>query len=722
MITVLFALQLPKLKPDFEFEKFFPVNDPDISFYQKHLKNFSYDNDYLSIIIENKNGVFDSLFFTKIADITGHIQELEGVESVYSPLDLLLPIKGPMGITPIPVIHSDQPDRYFKDSINTFNHPVFSQFFGRDGKSLLLQVAHKHFQSPEASSRLSKQITNRLDEMYFDNTRMIGKLIAQDAFIAYIQNDFMIFMIAALGVSFLLLVMIFKSFKVALLPYLISVTALIWVLGLMAWLGYPITILGSLIPPVILFVSSSDAIHLINSFRDNLHHDYTSNLKRTVHKVFMPTLLTSATTAIGFFSLITLDTLPIRHLGIFTGIGVLMAFGITFLFAPLLLSKSYLPKQPARFPKWWPIWVLRNQRRIYGLFVCIAALALIGAFSLKVDAGLLDDLPNESEVRKDFEFADVYYQGSKPWELAYWPKDTSQTIWNEHVMFEAEKIHEYLSIEYPIQRLASPATIMRFGNQMLQGGLNAHFDFPLRENYEKTFHQMGPILRSNTLPKLYSEDEKYARFTGFIPEYGSHFTMEKNKDLLQFLDEHINHNVLIYRLTGTTYLIDKSHELLSFNLIKGLFIGILMISLILIGYFKSFKMLTISILPNIIPLLVTAGYMAAFGITLKLTTAIIFTVTFGIAVDDTIHFITVYQRVKAQNPIYRLIHTFHAAGMPIVITSVIIVAGFGLFIFSSFGATHYLGLFMVIALVVALITDLTLLPLLLHHFGHKKSA
>ncbi len=161
--------------------------------------------------------------------------------------------------------------------------------------------------------------------------------------------------------------------------------------------------------------------------------------------------------------------------------------------------------------------------------------------------------------------------------------------------------------------------------------------------------------------------------------------------------------------------------MLSTNLMRGLLIAISVISLILGIYFRSLKILLISLIPNIIPLLATAGYMGLAGISLKLTTSIIFAVAFGIAVDDTIHFISVYRRQKARNRIYRMINTFQTAGKAMSITTLVIVSGFVLFLFSSFGATYYLGLFLSLSLTIALIIDLTLLPLLLHFTKNKNS-
>lgn len=716
LLSVLAAWQATRLKVDFEFEKFFPKNDPEITFYEKHLQHFSYDNDYLLIVLEHSS-IFEPAFLKFAKQLTDSLEQLPGTVAVLSPLKLQHLLRGPMGLTGFPLIHLDQPSRLQADSTRIYTHPMYSMFFGADGHSLLIQLRHQHFESPEAATAYSEQVQAVLNTSRLSH-RLVGKLVAQNEFVSYIQNDFSLFLIAALIISFLLLLAIFRSLRVALLPYLISITTLLWLLGLMAALGYPLSILGALIPPIILFVSSSDAIHFLHGYRKAAGKSPIDKLKQTGNKVFLPTFLTSVTTAIGFFSLFSINTAPIQDLGLFSGIGVLLAFLVTFLLSPLLIPKNY-EHQPRRqhTVTLLALWTLRHQKMILGGTLTITLVVCAGISCLKTDAYLLNDLPSDSQVRKDFLFVDQYLGGSKPWELAVWTTDSSRTLWEKEITDELAKIATYLHEIYPMEQLWSPVTFIKYGHQMNQGGLSQHFRLPLATNdHQKAVKNAQMLLSRGQGPSLLSVSENYGRFAGFIPEYGSFETIRRNDELLQFLQANVNSELLRYQLTGTTHLIDKSHELLSANLMKGLAIGIGIIGLILGCYFRSFKVMLLSLLPNLLPLLFTAGFMGLTGIPLKLTTSIIFAVAFGIAVDDTIHFVAVYLRSDIQNPVWRLVNTYRTAGSALILTTVVVVTGFSLFIASSFGATHFLGLFLSISLLVALLTDLTLLPLLLHYF------
>ncbi|MEP2609047.1 MAG: efflux RND transporter permease subunit [Cyclobacteriaceae bacterium] len=457
----------------------------------------------------------------------------------------------------------------------------------------------------------------------------------------------------------------------------------------------------------------------MNAYRKRTGASRTERMQNAIKKVFIATVLTSVTTAIGFFSLLTITTEPVQLLGIFAGIGVIVAFVVTFLFGPLLIMRGDIPEHMGISYKQLTCLLLRNQRTVLigsGLLIVIS---LGGVLLLKTDAYLLEDLPKSSEVKDDFHFTEDEYFGFKPWEIAYWPTDTNANILDKNVMAEVNKLQHYLEKDYPLGRSWSAVGLLKYSNQMVNGGNAQHFTFP-DANYEKVLRSARPLINADSsIQNTTDLKTNYGRIIGFIPELGSHETIKRNHALIDFIDANINLEVIKYRLTGTTYLIDKSHELLSKNLLKGLLIAVVLVSLVLGIYFKSFKIMLISLIPNIIPLLITAGFMGFAGISLKLTTSIIFAVSFGIAVDDSIHFVSIYNNQKSKSSIYRLIKTFNTAGSAIIMTTMIILAGFSTFLFSSFGASFYLGLFLCLALTSALVIDLTLLPILLINSNKK---
>ena len=724
-ITLLLGLNLQYVAFDFEFEKFFPNNHPDSKAYAKHVDQFGYDNDYLHIILEREDGIFDKDFLALAAAFEKSLMEIDDVENVYSPLSLQHVVKSPTGLIIFPLIHTDSPTDYQikQDSSRVFGNPFYRSAFSNSGEALSIYMHHAHFSDQARSEKLLEAIRTKARSFGISNIRLVGKLSASGVFISYIQNDFGKFLIGSLMLSFLLLLLIFRNFKSALLPFLISLLSIVWLFGLMGMIGLKINLLSSLLPPILFFVSMSDAVHLMNALKKSDGLEVKIKIKNALQIVWVPTLLTSITTAIGFLSLIWINTEPVQLLGVFAAIGIIFAFVITFTFGLLIASITNFSadKRILEVPDKWLTVLIRKKKPV--IVACsLIILALIpGISQLRINSYLLDDLPEDSQVRKDFEYADAELGGSKPYEVRVEVADTSMSVWDKQVMDEIVKIEEYLLNEYPIAKVQSPATIIKYLNMVNNGGLNEHYKYPESErSYHRTIRLKNRI-DPKRLDKLVTEDGYVGRLIGFFPELGSRETDIRNQKMLKHFEGNIDHNIINYRITGTTYLIDKSHELLSLNLIKGLITAIIVIGVILGIYFKSWKLLLISLIPNIIPLIMVAGILGWFGISLKMTTSIIFTIAFGIAVDDTIHMMSYYLKNKNADPVKRMGDTFKHAGSAMLITSIIMSVGFSLYLFSNFGATYYLGLFVSLSLLIALIIDLSLLPILLITFRKHAS-
>ncbi|MEQ8240899.1 MAG: efflux RND transporter permease subunit [Cyclobacteriaceae bacterium] len=707
---------LPSLKPDFDFEKFFPVDDPDLIFYQKHLETFDYDNDYITLIAQSDSSVFKIDFLSRIDSLTDVLKGITNVESVSSPTNMRELVKSPMGTITVPAINYKDRKSLEKSSKRFIKHPIFGSFISDDQKAIIIQLKHAHIENLDKSEALLAEIEKAIAQTELQKVRIVGRVPAQKAFISLIEEDFAIFLVLALSLSLILLKVFFITWRGAIIPFLVAISTLICTLGLMALTNTPLSIVAALIPPIILFTSTSDCVHLMNAFHQINQKAGNAQLIQAIKKVFLPTLLTSITTAIGFISLIAMPIVPLREFGIFSAIGVVFAFIFTFLITPLFIKGSGNVRVIVKPHKLSVI--LAAKRTMILLIVIVVGISLFGISKLKTEARLLQDLPNENAVKQDFNFLDKHFGGSKPWELAISVKK-NHSVWDYKVAAEINKISKFISDSLEIERLWSPTSLLNYGNQVLHDGNYNDFIFPDSSNYQRTKKLIRNIYSSIPQPKVINEQNTYARIIGFIPQIGSAQTHQMNLKLDEFIDENINKELIETKVTGTTVLIDKSHRLISSSMIQGLLSAIILVSLILGLYFKSLKLALLSLIPNLLPLLITAGIMGLFGITLNLTTSIIFAIAFGIAVDDTIHFITSYLQSNETGQ-KRLEKTFQLAGNGMILTTLIVLAGFVVFLFSSFGATFYLGLFLVIAMSSALVIDLTLLPFLLEKIKSKQ--
>jgi hypothetical protein len=715
LLSLVSAYQLKNLRVDFNFESFFEEESEDRIFFNQHKQVFGYDNDYLLLIIQASDGLFKPSFLNAVNSWEKQAEAIKGVASIQSPLALKHVVQSAFGITAYPLIHRDDPMRLAADSIRVSNHPLYKQYFSFEKGAMLVAIQHQHFSDKETEEHFYDELQQSLQDANLDSYTLVGRLTAQNAFISNIGNDFVFFTILALLLSALILWGIYRSFRLMLIPYLISVSSLVISLGLIASLEISLSILSILLPTIVLFVSTSDAIHLTNAFRQgktdsNKHkHLYTA-----VNKIFAPTLLTSVTTAIGFLSLYLIPSQPIRELGILAAVAIMIAFLVNFIFGPLLLTMRKNGKSWQLPVKAFVCFVLRNRIQIIVTAIFICCIASFGVMQLKSDAYLLKDLPEDDPVRKSFELVDKHFGGSKPWELAVWCTDSDGEIWDSNWLRELNKVHAYIQDSLAYGRILSPIEVIKYAHQVNQGGLTASYQFPTSDkalsSAVKTAQKLNSFINAEA---FVDSTNTYARMLAFIPDWGAYVSGEKNRRLETFMKAHVDSTILSYQLTGTTYLIDKSNERVSYNLLKGLLIAALLIAIILMLYFKSFKMLLISLIPNLIPLLLTAGVMGFMEVPIKLTSAIIFVVAFGIAVDDTIHFIGAYQQQNSKGKVWPLIRTMRRTGFSILVTTLVIVAGFSLFTFSNFATTFYLGLFLTLSLVSALIKDLFLLPLLL---------
>ncbi len=721
VVTVFLAWHLQYLGVDFEFEKFFPKNHPESVRYQKHVAQFGYDNDFLHIILEQEPSVFDSSFLRRATEFESALLDLNDVEKVYSPLSLQHVVKSPTGLIVFPLLHLDDPQKLSDDSVRIYGNPLYRAAISQNANALSMYVHHAHFDDPQRSEALLSAIQSKASTFNLNNIRLVGKLSASNTFIQYIQQDFGKFLLGSLVLSFLLLLLIFRNLKSAALPFLISILSIVWMFGLMGFLGFKINLLSSLIPPILFFVSMSDAVHLMNALGKTKRSNRSEELEAAVSIVWTPTLLTSLTTAIGFLSLFWINTEPVQNLGLFTAIGILFAFAITFSFGLLIASLTrFTDKAPLLpIPKQYTSQLINNGKWYVAALLLITLLLLPGVFQLEINAFLLDDLPPSSQVRRDFEFMDDEFGGSKPFEIRVEVMDEQYAVWDKEVMDQLVKIEDYLLQQYTVSNVQSPATIAKYLNMVNNGGLNEYYAYPEKQSAYQSTIRLKNRIDPKRLDKLVTEDGKVARLIGFIPELGSKETGRRNEQMLSYLNKTIASELLSYSITGTTYLIDKSHELLSTNLFSGLFTAVAIIGIVLGIYFRSWKLLIISLIPNLIPLLLVAGIIGWLGISIKMTTAIIFVIAFSIAVDDTIHIMSNYLGSNVEDPGKRMTETFVHAGNAVVITSIIMCAGFCLFLFSSFGATYYMGLFICLALVAALIVDLTVLPILLNRFCAK---
>ena len=446
----------------------------------------------------------------------------------------------------------------------------------------------------------------------------------------------------------------------------------------------------------------------------------------------MATLLTSVTTSIGFFSLVFVRVQPIQVFGVVMGIGVLIAFVLTFITLPALFiffpgpervrkqKKDHFWKK--RLEKWFII-ALRRRGRVLVISAAVMGICVYGLFQIKTNNLLMDDLSDSEPLKQDFNYLDSHYGGIRPVELAIIIKDTSINVWDKDVLRTIDTVEHYLKNEYSLTIKNSLVTAIKIGHRSMYSGLPEYYTLPKQSS---KWRDLKRGFKSKSAEGIYrlmvDSTEQMTRISGTIGDLGNIRVTEMDKYLREYLETKTLNGKIDYKITGTAHLIDKNLSYLSTSLVKGLLVSILIVALLMGIIYRSASILLISIVPNLVPLVFIAGVMGYLGVELKISTAIIFTIAFGIAVDDTIHLLGKFkfELMKGRTKMYALKRSYLTTGKAMILTTLILCSGFALLVFSSFLGTFYLGLMLCLALFVALIVDLTLLPVLIFLFYHPK--
>jgi uncharacterized protein len=743
IILLVIAITLPLLYQwknitfSYEFEDFLPQHDDNAQIFQDFKSRFASDNDFLLLALEKKSGIFDSTFLRKVEHLEAEIGKMEDVTAVRSILSMSEFRFMPGGVVvEIPYIHLDSV-RLDKDSARIYSHvELVNQFVSKNGRSLCLFIKHTDFLSKERSDILSDKLYALLDQEGFDEYHLIGRVVGQRYYVEKMQSEMMLFISISVILVILFLWIAFRSVWGVLLPQVVLYLAAIWVIGSMGLFREPINILLVLLPSILFVVGMSDVIHLVSKYIDNLRDGMpkTDAVMNAVQEIGLATLLTSVTTAIGFISLLVIPVKPIQSFAIFVSLAVVITFLITIMTLPalFLFSKPPVVVEKYKNPIWHRVlakgfkWTLRNRKTIPLAFIAIAGISIFGVTKLESNNFLMDELKDDNPVKMSFNYMDDNYGGIRPFELMLTLKNPEEhNFWDKEVLKDFERVQLYLENEYGVQRLTSLINVLKTANRSFKSGIQSNYKLPENKADIARFKKQLERLEDGQILRLVLDStQQYARITGTIPDWGNKKVTGKNEDLEHFLANEVNSPYFDVKLTGTAHLLDLNLKTLSYNMMQGLILASLIIAVLMALLYRSFTMTIIALIPNMLPLVVVAGLMGYMGINLKISTAITFTIAFGIAVDDTIHFLSKLklELSKGKTLLRALRTTYITTGKAIILTSLVLLAGFFMLILSDFEGTFAMGALVSLSLFVAVIADLLLLPLLLMAFYKPKKA
>jgi len=530
--------------------------------------------------------------------------------------------------------------------------------------------------------------------------------------------------------SFLLVVAFlfisFRSFWGIWVPVLVVMLSILWTLGLMTATGKALDIMTVLLPTMMFVVGMSDVVHIVTKYLEELRNgrERFDALIKTIKEAGFATFITLLTTALGFLTLINSQIKPIRDFGVYTSLGVFVAFVLAYSIMPVVLNKIKLPnlkteKETSRF--WYTNlhrllrWIFRKRKAVIIGTVIIVALSIFGITRIELNNYLIEGLTTRDQLRQDFNYFENNFSGVRPFEMAVTPADTSVTLFDVPQLRAMDQLENYLTTKFGVGFVTSPVAVVKAANKAYNNGNPAFYKLPdTDEELIELTEALEPFRKRKEMKLIVTRDGKIGRFTGKMNDIGSQAFRAREEKFNQFISSiPVMKNINVH-MTGGAVMLDKNNQYLVDNTLQGLLVSVLVVALIIAIIHRNWRMIIIAIIPNMLPIVLIGGLMGFAGIELKSSTSIIFSIAFGIATDDTIHFLARLKLELAQGKsvFYAVKRTFLSTGKAVIVTSLILIAGFLTLIASGFESTFYFGLLVSITLLVAVLTDLLLFPVL----------
>lgn len=543
-----------------------------------------------------------------------------------------------------------------------------------------------------------------------------------------IIDEIGMFIGAAVIVTSIIFFFFFRSYRATFISMITVIIGVLWAFGILGLLKYEITVLTALIPPLIIVIGIPNCIFLINKYHQEIkqHGNQAKSLQRVIAKVGNATLMTNVTTASGFATFILTNSQLLKEFGIVASICIIAIFLLCLLIIPIVYSFMALPKNKHlnhlnkrwinRFVDWMENKVRHNRIAIYMISIGLLCVSIIGIYNIKISGSLVEDMPKKTEFFKSIRFFEKEYKGIMPLEILVDTK-RKKGVMKLATLKRMNELQEYIEDFPEFSQSLSVVDLVKYSKQAYYNGNPEYYQLP--NSQERSFilsYAKSSTKDTNLLKSYVDSTGQFARITTFMKDIGTERFDRIEEDLKAKALKIFPQDRYNVSFTGKALLFQKGTKYLVKNLIISLSLAILLIALFMAWMFRSFRMILVSLIPNLLPLIITAGLMGFLGVPIKPSTILVFSIAFGISVDDTIHFLAKYRQELIANN-WKIKKSVYAAlretGVSMFYTSIVLFFGFSVFTISSFGGTVALGALVSVTLVFAMLANLMLLPSLL---------
>lgn len=736
IVTAFMGYHARDLEPSYEFASLLPDDNETHINYKQFKKVFGQDGNVMVMGI-NDQSIAELDDFTAWYEMVERLEKVDGVESVLTLTKALSMVRNDSlkRFDMKPIVSEVPEDQQALDSLmaELKRYPIYEGvLYNQDQHtSLLALTLDRDYLNKKTRTNLIDAIVN--ESSVFENATGVkvhysGLPYIRTVNSQKVKKEISLFIFLAMGVTAFIMFLFFRSVTATIFSMLVVGVGVIWSMGSMVLMGYKITILTALIPPLIIVIGIPNCIFLLNKYHYEFrnHGNKIKALKRVIEKVGNATLMTNATTASGFATFALTETSILVEFGIIASMNILMVFLLSLIIIPSIYSFLNPPKSKhlrhlkrswmKNVIEWMVTTVKYNRKGVYITTIILVLIGIYGVSKIKTTGNMLDDIPREDPIYVDLQFFEKSFEGVMPFEITVDTKKKNG-VTRLSVLKKIAKLEELLAKHSELSKPVSVSDFVKFSKQSYYNGNPKYYELPTSQERSWIMSYLSNTNDNSSLMTSFVDSTgQIARVSARMADIGTQEMKRLKAELRPEIDKIFNPEKYDVDITGSSVLFLEGTNYLIKNLFTSLMLAVVLIALFMAFMFSSWRMVLVSLIPNLIPLLFTGALMGYFGISIKPSTILVFSIAFGISVDDTIHFLAKYrQELKARR--WRLGPAVFAAlretGVSMIYTSIVLFFGFSIFIASEFGGTVALGLLVSVTLMIAMTSNLILLPSLL---------
>ena len=741
VLTAVMAFFAIRAELSYEYAQMLPQSDPVNVSYLKFRETFKEDGSIFFVGLKTKQ-MKELEFFLDWNKLTEEVQQMYGVKNVFSLCNIFGLQKnetiGKFEVLPAmssPPATQEEYDSLYKSLMNLKFYEDFVFSSEKDLHVMLIWIKEDILNSKERIPAIYgihdhvEAFANEHEvKIHYSGLPYIRTIISQK-----IKQELILFMFASILVSMLILLFFFRSFRAVVLPVLIVGIGVIWSMGLMVLMGYKITVLTGILPPILIIIGIENCIYLLTKYHREIqeHGGVGRALARVIQKVGYATLLTNATTAVGFGAFMVTGNTILVEFGIIASISIVLMFVFSIILIPVLYSYFKAPKERhiKHLNKNWVhdvyeviLKIVENKRKwVFTFTIILVLIGIGGIFRLDQKGTMVDDIPHRDPLYTDLLFFEENLGGVLPYEISVDTRKKNGLIDLKN-MNKIEELQQTL-LEYPeIAKPLSYVEIIKFAKQAFYNNNPKMFGLPSNHERNFIFSYIPKLDSSSTnemLQAFTDTNMQVARVSARLKNIDTQHIAKLNKELKVKVDSIFPPDQYDVSITGTAVVFLKGSDYLVKNLLWSLLVATLAISLLMYLLFNSFRMVLVSMIPNLLPQIMTAALMGYFGIDIKPSTIIIYSIALGISVDAAIHLLSRYRQqliLTNWNVEKSVRNALKETSVGMIYSGIVLILGFGVFVLSKFGGTQSLGYLVAATLCMAMFSNLILLPSLILRF------